>query len=92
MRRQVLAHCSLRPALNEQSVFVQGQWEGEHSCDAVRVELEKLFRKFPGVQSVKVLASQDKKYPQYTASNRAFVNFDNVPDGATWLELHDCLQ
>jgi hypothetical protein len=79
--RLVLDHRSLRPALHDKSVFVQGEWEGAYTCESVKVELEKLFRRFSGLQSIKVLPSQKAAHPLHAASNRAFVNFDEAEDG-----------
>lgn len=80
--RRVLEYGSIRPALNESSLFLQGEWEGEVSCDAVKSELERIFRRYPGLVSVKVLPSANKRLPPNTASSRGFVNFETPQQGA----------
>ena len=80
--RQCLEYGSIRPALNESSIFLQGDWEGHATCDAVKSELERIFRRYAGLVSIKVLPSPNKRYPPHTASSRGFLNFETAQQGA----------
>jgi RNA recognition motif. (a.k.a. RRM, RBD, or RNP domain) len=78
--RKVMEHGSLRPALKNDSIVVQGEFEGKDAA-TVRAELQKVARRCTGLQSIKVIPAQKKHAPN-AASNRAFLNFDSGSDAS----------
>lgn len=88
MLHKVLDQRSLRPCLKQESICVlcaSGGGEGAQSWDsstlsveAVKSELNKLFRKCTGIQSIKVLPLS-RAPTQW--NGMAFVNFHKAEDG-----------
>lgn len=88
MLHKVLEQRSLRPCLKQESICVlcgggggEGQaWDSSSlTVDAVKGELNKLFRKCTGIQSIKVLPL-NRAPTQW--NGMAFVNFNKAEDGA----------
>ena len=84
--RQVLEECSLRPSLNLASIVVQApEWlESPVPMEKAKREVEKVFRKFSGLKSVKVLQATKRELPSGSAASRMYVNFETEEDGVTW--------